>query len=459
MKKKLRILSLFICVMLLLSTTAFAYDTQIYMHWGESCAQINQQSVALSTPPLRYNKTNYVPVDDMLKISGFTPGWDSAIGAVTAYKNGVISYIILNSPVLWKGSVQYISPMPTIMHNGIFYMPEDMFEVLTEDHLNISEAVTEDRYMKRDLLVDTKVSDANRVAGDIFRYNNVSVVGNVGMMTEYPTNNMVEDYTQAVNLIGNTAPVGVGVYNILIPTSAEFYGPIGAYVDQTEFIKAVYGGLSERIMPINAVRALDAHANENIYFKTDHHWTQRGAYYTYKEFMQVKGEEVPMLEDFDVSCGSFVGSLADFTKGTYGEQILRSNPDTIEKFLPFRYTNGASYSDMYMKKPISPLEAVYPNVNSYLAFIGGDTPMAVFTSNAGNGKKILILKESFGNAFATWALNNYSEVYVVDVRNFNKGGEAFRLSDFYNFVKYDDIVIINSISSLGISKNLKAMVY
>ena len=139
--------------------------------------------------------------------------------------------------------------------------------------------------------------------------------------------------------------------------------------------------------------------------------------------------------------------------------MLRANPDTIEKFIPFHYMDGAAYKDMYMTQHISHLNAVYPNVNSYLAYIGGDTPMAVSTSDIGNGKKLLILKESFGNAFATWALNNYSEVYVVDVRNFNKAENEFKLSDFYDFVKYDDIVIINSISSLGISDDLQRLVY
>ncbi len=459
MKKTVKIFAILAAIVLLVNTCAFAYGNKIQMYWGQPYAEINSNNVSLTNQALRYQRTTYVPVDEMLRICGFTLGWDSSLNAVTAYKSGVISYIITNSPVLWKGSQQYTSTASTIIHNDVFYMPVDMFNFLTDDILTVSELVTENKYMKRDLLTDTFVSDKNRVFGEIFRYNNVSIVGNFGMMTEYPTQDMVANYTEAVNLIGDKVPEKVNIYNILVPTSGEFYGPTGVYIDQTSFIKDVYGGLSDRIMPINAVAALDAHTDEPIYFRTDHHWTQRGAYYAYKEFMQVKGEEVPLLADFDVTYGSFVGSLANFTQGTYGEGVLRANPDTIEKFIPFHYTNGAAYSDMYMKMPISPLQAVYPNVNSYLAFIGGDTPMAVFTSDVNNGKKLLVLKESFGNAFATWALNNYSEVYVVDVRNFNNNGQNFKLSDFYSFVKYDDIVIINSISSLGIGKYLKTFVY
>lgn len=444
---------------ILLNSYVFGYGNSINLYWEEPTAEINQNVVQLNVGPLRYQRNTFVPVDDMLKACNYTLGWDFDLNAVTAYKDGVISYIISNSPVLWKGPQQYIASANTIIYNDTFYMPLDMFTFLTDDTVTVIDREAEDKYLKRDLLIDTKVSQHRRIYGEIFRYNNVSVVGNYGMMTEYPTNTMIDSYVKAVNLIGNTAPVGVNVYNILVPTSGEFYGPQGVYLDQTSFIRTAYNNLSERIIPINAVSSLDKHADEYIYFRTDHHWTQRGAYYAYKEFMQVKGEEVPMLADFEVVSGTFVGSLAEFTKGTYGEQVLRAHPDIIEKFIPFHYTNGAAYKDMYMTQHLSHLYAVYPNVNSYLAYIGGDTPMAVFTSDINNGKKLLILKESFGNAFATWALNNYSEVYVVDVRNFNKNENEFNLSKFYNFVQYDDIVIINSISSLGISEDLQRLVY
>ena len=33
-----------------------------------------------------------------------------------------------------------------------------------------------------------------------------------------------------------------------------------------------------------------------------------------------------------------------------------------------------------------------------------------FKTNVNNGRKLVIIKESFGNAFATWALNNYNYV-------------------------------------------------
>lgn len=454
------ILSLIFCVALT-AQAAFAYGNTIEMFRGETYAIINGNKTEVGYAPIRYNKTTYLPVDALLSRCGYSLGWDAEIGAVTAVKGNIFSYIIVNSPVLWKGEARYEAAASTVIHNGIFYMPEDMFLFLTDDYLTVSETPTENKYMTRDLLLDTVVSNSRRKTGEIFRYNNVSIVGTYGMMTEYPTSTYVESYARALNLIAATAPVGVNIYNILVPTSCEFYGPEGVYLDQTTFIKNVYAELSERVIPINAVKTLDAHADEYIYFGTDHHWTQRGAYYVYSEFAKEKGMEIAPLSSFSARYGTLVGSFANFAKGTHCETVLRANPDAFEKFLIPTVTAGAAYGDMYMQKYLRPLSAVYESTNSYSAFIGGDNPLSVFTTNVSGGKKIVILKESFGNAFATWAMNNYSEVYVIDVRQFNSNGNRFKLKEFYDFVKFDDLVIINypvSVTSSAIRSYLREFI-
>jgi len=459
MKKAFRILLSFIVVFSVLSVSVLGYGNTVYMYWDNSTARMYSTEYYIGTVPIRYNGITYVPVDDTLKICGFNLGWDSNINAVTASKGNIFSYIIVNSNVLWKNEFQYISPNSTMIHNNVFYMPVDMFKVLTDDEVIINYFGAEEKKGVRDILEGTVVSDRSRQNGEVFRYGNVAIVGNFGMMIEDIWEDEVENYTAAVNLIANTAPVGTNVYNIVVPTSSEFYAPDELYLNQTETIRDIYSNLSQRAMPVNVVKTLDEHSDENIYFRTDHHWTQRGAYYAYKEFMELKGENPPHLNDYVSTVTPFSGSIAGFAAGTYGEQVMNENPETIEKFYPSNFTGGACYLDMYMQKFACPIEPVYYNSNTYLSFIGGDMPLVVFTSDVGNGKKLLILKESFGNAFATWALNNYSEVYVVDVRLFNNGDESFKLNDFYKFVKFDDMVIINSASSLGIYEKLKSFVY
>jgi hypothetical protein len=56
--------------------------------------------------------------------------------------------------------------------------------------------------------------------------------------------------------------------------------------------------------------------------------------------------------------------------------------------------------------------------NSYSVFIHGDLPICKMESTHKNGRKICLVKESYGNAFAPFLTNNYEKVIVVDQRSY-----------------------------------------
>jgi hypothetical protein len=240
------------------------------------------------------------------------------------------------------------------------------------------------------------------------------------------------------------------VYNAVIPTMAEFYGPQELYTDQISGIRKIYKNLDESVIPVNVVKEMWPHADEHLYFTTDHHWTQRGAYYAYKAFMKQKGNDVADLSEFpQKNVEGFVGSWMYSLSGTPGESALTSNKETMERFMPIVKYSGGVYLDMYMKNKWRDSEVIALNDDKYTTFIGGDMPLIKYTTDVKNGEKLVIIKESFGNAFATWAVNNYEEVYIIDPRQWNgfnaqsDHGE-FNLVKFYNEVcQFDDLMIIS----------------
>jgi hypothetical protein len=54
----------------------------------------------------------------------------------------------------------------------------------------------------------------------------------------------------------------------------------------------------------------------------------------------------------------------------------------------------------------------------YGVFLGGDFPLMKITSDIKNGQKILVIKDSYGNAFAPYLASRYEETYVIDYRYF-----------------------------------------
>lgn len=141
-------------------------------------------------------------------------------------------------------------------------------------------------------------------------------------------------YANLVNMVTNSLP-DVQVYAIMVPNYAEFYAPKEMAMNQTAGIRTAYGAMQDNVMPINTVAALYAHGNEKLYFDTDHHWTQRGAYYAYQAFAENKGWDMPALDTYECFTNTgFVGSVAGFARGTRGEALARQNGDLMEKFMP-----------------------------------------------------------------------------------------------------------------------------
>ena len=55
---------------------------------------------------------------------------------------------------------------------------------------------------------------------------------------------------------------------------------------QKDMIDYCYSQLNGSIITVDAYSKLRAHTDEYIFFRTDHHWTQLGAYYAYTAFCE-----------------------------------------------------------------------------------------------------------------------------------------------------------------------------
>ncbi|MDR0357747.1 MAG: hypothetical protein LBH63_05220 [Clostridiales Family XIII bacterium] len=219
--------------------------------------------------------------------------------------------------------------------------------------------------------------------------------------------------------------------NVLVaPTNVEFKIP-ERYRDMTssqyEAISFIYNLLPESVNRVWVYNVLAAHSDEDIYFRTDHHWTGLGAYYAYREFAKTRGFSVAPLSDYEeVRHEGFLGSLY---KSMGGNSVLKENPDYLIAYRPkIAYTmTGYHGSDMSgaisMHFAQDPQEV--PATNKYLAYSGGDLPYVHIVTENKNGRKLVVFKESFANAMLPFLAENYEEIHVVDFRYYKGDIEAF----------------------------------
>lgn len=156
-----------------------------------------------------------------------------------------------------------------------------------------------------------------------------------------------------------------------------------------------------------------AHRNEYLFFKSDHHWTARGAYYAYRAYAESVGLVPTELDDFDYKIinDNYHGSMYSFT----GDARVKNFTDTIEAFVTRKKVTmtitgqtGATYT---YSSPI-----VESN-HTYVTFIAGDNPYTVINVPENpQDKNVLVLKDSFGNAFVPYLCEHFGNIIVVDTR-------------------------------------------
>ena len=417
------------------------------IYGDELSCTVNDETVTLTTKCYSNNGHVFVPVVDVLPHLGYSIGWDADLNAVTLLKNGVVSYLFPKRNNIWAGPTEHIFDYKPLTVEGRSYMSEEMFSAFTSGGIVKIDSVPGEYKDGMSILYSERRDDYRLPGNSILFGGNVHVIDGFGMELPSINESGAKAYANTITEVALSLDENINVYNIVVPTAAEFYAPLSHYPNQLHGIQKVYENLGDRVIPINIYDTLGEHAAEHIYFKTDHHWTQRGAYYAYKEFMSYDGVEVPSLDTFEnVPSDKFVGSFATFARGTAAGNVMKSSPELLERFVPKYADSGKVYATPALEYWGTSYKAVNTQFTSYSAFIGGDNPIIIFDTTAESDRTLVIIKESYGNAFATWALNDYKRVCVIDPRRFNGfGGNnvSLNLNSFCQSVGATDVMFIN----------------
>ncbi len=254
-----------------------------------------------------------------------------------------------------------------------------------------------------------------------------------------------QDYADCISEFKAQAGDDITVYNMVIPNHIEFGVPKRIKESgtiqtssQSENIKAIYTGYTEDVVPINCYNELSAHCKEYIYFNTDHHWTGLGAYYAYKAFCEQTDQKVLDLSVCtENKVEGYEGSLIDCDGSLY------ENLDTVH-YWTFPYSTYAMRTESSGDTPYETsvyYEGATSGPYTYGAFIWGDCSLFVeYNQDLTNGKKIAVVKESYGNALVPYLTANYEEVHVIDFRYFDGNLKSYCAQN-----GIDEVLFVNNI--------------
>ncbi|MBQ9766041.1 MAG: hypothetical protein IJW18_07575 [Lachnospiraceae bacterium] len=231
---------------------------------------------------------------------------------------------------------------------------------------------------------------------------------------------------------------------ILVPTASEVLKdklPLFATpYDQNTWVNKINEMVPDGYV-YNAYEALKDHTDEYIYYKTDHHWTTLGAYYTYVEWCKSTGLTPYELSDFDVEIATeeFLGTLDSKVNVNIepDSMALYHLKDDMEYKLTYNMTDDVRDS-LYHYDGLK-------GKDKYTVYMGGNYAIVDVETNVKNGKTLLVLKDSFGHSFVPFAANHYERIIMLDLRYYN----MFNAEMFIEQYGVTDMLVLYNVVNLA----------
>ncbi|MBE6955987.1 MAG: hypothetical protein E7450_00840 [Ruminococcaceae bacterium] len=308
-----------------------------------------------------------------------------------------------------------------------------------------AESYAADHIVGRDFWVAMKAW-CERVSGKKENNGIYFTGGTLISHVDTPTTEQMDKAGGYVNALVNS--VEVPVYFGIVPSAAGIWAdrlPAGApTADENAVIDYMYA--NSDALTVDLWSELQAHADQQIYYRTDHHWTSLGAYYGYVALMESMGVEPVSLEDYErtVVSEEFYGT----SFSTSGVRWLSA--DTIETYIPAdgltvtaypegKPVPGSLYVDSYLKEK-----------DKYSYFLGGNKPLCVITTEHTDADKVLVIRDSYADSLAPFLTENFSEVHLYDLRYNNSS-----VKDYVEQNDIDRVVVLYSIDNFfGDGSNL-----
>ncbi len=328
-----------------------------------------------------------------------------------------------------------LAPFPALTIHNIFGGNfDDQFEKWFADHFFARDTWIESKAILRKATGTIENNDVyfaknDRLIQKFSNYDEKTVKNNIQYVNEFAKEN---------NLTANI---------LLVPGAA--YGakdtlPTGAYnLDEKQFIKEI----GKKFPDQNFLDITDSiTSNGDYYFKTDHHWNEKGAYVAYKKICTDVLHNVPKKFSYTKVADDFKGTMYSRSGAfwTNGEPIYRIDPN-IPNEITLTLEDGTTTNSLYFDENLK-------KKDKYTYYLDGNHAFEDIKTSSKSGKTAVIVKDSYSHILIPYLAQEYSEIKLIDLRYF-RNGVSNEITDPAN----TDFYLIYSLDTFVSDTNLAAL--
>lgn len=302
-----------------------------------------------------------------------------------------------------------LAQSPTLSHQTYF---EGRFQTKLEQYFN-------DQFPFRNSLI--KLKTASDLTLDIIESNGVikSKDGYLIERIKNPSQKEIRDDIKSLDNFKKRNP-NCNFYFLLAPNAGNIMSeklPRTVHMsNQNKYMTSFFKDLKKiGVTPIDARKALRKNVDkQQLYYRTDHHWTTGAAYLAYKEGHKIMDLDSNIKYKKLSVHRNFRGTLASksgFTNGRNDElQIYwpkehQDYHDSIYNFVDAKKTTNTFYAFDNLKKK-----------DAYTIFGGWNHPFYTISTPTQSTRKLLLVKDSYANCMIPFLTQDFRKIVVVDPR-------------------------------------------
>ena len=189
----------------------------------------------------------------------------------------------------------------------------------------------------------------------------------------------------------------------------------------------------------------ESKADKTLYYRTDHHWTTYGAFVAFEEWCKQTGHSFEGADSYETETvtkqfrGSLYSKILDYDSAYDSIVKMTKKQDATDYKV---IADGKDIGGFYQEDKLQ-------EKDKYAYFFGGNYgEVAIEGTQEGKGN-LLVIKDSFANAFVPFLADSYDNIYMVDLRYFNEDMQAYLKEK-----NITDILVLYNVSNFVTDRNL-----
>lgn len=215
--------------------------------------------------------------------------------------------------------------------------------------------------------------------------------------------------------------------------------PFAPRTDEVAYLEQLAGALPGEVW-FDTAKILREHDQEELYYRTDHHWTTEAAFYVYREWARAQGFAVPEKENFEIR------TVTEEFEGTIQAKLgIHGRKDAIRLYLPredlfYTVQENDAPEVGYSVYDYTALDTK----DKYAVYFGGNQALIKLCMRTDSDRKLLVLKDSYAHCFVPFLLGEFKEVDMIDLRYYNQ-----KLSERIAREGYTDVLFLYNASGFA----------